>query len=78
MILKYDRLAGLLTLETDDDVILLGPMTHGTSKLIKEYGLSKSQVQEAVLTAFFNPGYPVNLDTIKKIATIIKRTGTNG
>lgn len=67
MYLYYDRIYKSFTLETDEAVEYLGPMTHALVKL-REKGLTNSQAQEATLQAVFNMGSPVNLDWIRKVA----------
>jgi hypothetical protein len=68
MYLYYDRISKTFTLETEESVEFLGPMTHALVKL-REKGLTCSQAREAALQAVFNMGAPVNLDWIRKVAT---------
>lgn len=67
MELFFDRLSETYTLDNGKEVIFLGPMTYTMQKLIKEYGLTDMDAREAVLEAFFNPGYAINLDNISWI-----------
>ena len=69
MFLYYDRVSDMLTLETEEEVVFLGPLTHALVRLRKEYDLTDSQAREAVLQSVFNQGAAVDLDIIKRIAT---------
>jgi len=69
MFLYYDRISQVFTLETEEEVVFLGPITHAQVKLRNEYGLTASQAREAVLQAIFNMGMEVDLDAIKRVAT---------
>jgi len=68
MYVYFDRIHQVFTLETDDEVELLGPMTHAQVKL-RQKGLTCSQAREALLQAVFNMGCPVDLDAIRKVAS---------
>lgn len=67
MLLSYDKTVKVFTLETDDAVEFLGPITHAQAKL-RHYGFSASQAREAVLQAVFNMGAPVNLEAVRRVA----------
>jgi hypothetical protein len=67
MYLSYDRINKVFTLETEDEVEFLGPITHAQAKL-RNYGFSASQAREAVLQAIFNMGAQVDLDAVRRVA----------
>lgn len=75
MYLYYDRLSKMFSLQAEDEVIFLGPITHAQLKL-KEYGCTTSQAREAVLRAMFNMGDAVDLDNVKRMATLINKNAT--
>jgi len=60
----------MFSLQAEDEVIFLGPITHAQLKL-KEYGYTASQAREAVLRAVFNTGDAVDLDNVKRMAKLI-------
>jgi len=66
MYVYYDRLSDMISLQTDEEVIFLGGLTHSQLKL-REYGLTIAQSRAAVLRAFFNGGDAVDLDNIKRM-----------
>jgi hypothetical protein len=68
MNLYHDRISGSFTLETEDEVLFLGPMTFALKKLKKDYGLTDSQAREAVLRAYALRGDAVDLDIVKRMA----------
>ena len=70
MYLFYDRLSKMFSLQTEEEVLFLGPITHAQLKL-KEYGCTASQAREAVLRAVFNMGDAVELDNVKRTAKLI-------
>jgi hypothetical protein len=67
MYLSYDRISKVFTLENEEEVEFLGPITHAQIKL-RHYGFSASQAREAVLQAIFNTGAPVDLDAVRRVA----------
>jgi hypothetical protein len=67
MYLSYDRINKVFTLETDEAVEFLGPITHAQAKL-RNYGFSASQAREAVLQAVFNGGAQVNIREVRRVA----------
>ena len=69
MNLYYDRISKMFTLETEDEVIFLGPLTHTLVLLRKKYELSADEAREGTLRAIFNAGFPVDIDNVKRIAT---------
>ena len=80
MYLYWDRIGQTMTLNTEDQVIFLGPPKHAQVRLEKEYGLTNSQAREAILQAMMNMGAEVDIDGIKKIASgdsRFYRTGGN-
>jgi len=68
----------MFTLETDEGVEFLGPMTHALVTLRKNHGFTPSQAREGILQAFFNGGDGVHMDQLKHIASLIKRVNKNG
>lgn len=76
MYLYYDRISKMFSLQAEDEVIFLGPITHAQLKL-KEYGCTASQAREAVLRAVFNMGDAVDLDNVKRMAKVIQKNETN-
>lgn len=68
MFLYHDRLSGSFTLETEDSVEFLGPMTHALRLLKTKYKLTDSQAREAVVRAYGLRGDAVDLENIKRIA----------
>jgi hypothetical protein len=68
MYLYYDRVSKMFTLDTGDDVVFLGPMTH-TLVNLRSYGLTDSQAREAALQAVFNMGAAVDLAIVRRIAS---------
>lgn len=75
MFLYYDRISKMFSLQAEDEVIFLGPITHAQLKL-KEYGCTASQAREAVLRAVFNMGDGVDLDNVKRMAALIVKNET--
>jgi len=79
MYLYWDRIGQTMTLNTDDQVIFLGPPRHAQIRLEKEYELTTSQAREAILMAMMNMGAEVDIDGVKKIAsgesTFYRRSG---
>lgn len=69
MYLYWDRIGQTMTLNTEDQVIFLGPPKHAQVRLEKEYGLTDSQAREAILMAMMNMGAEVDIDGVKKVAT---------
>ncbi len=68
MYLSYDRISKMFTLETEETVEFLGPITHTQAKL-RQYGFSAAQAREAVLQAIFNTGAQVDLEHVRRFAT---------
>jgi len=66
MYVYYDRLNNMISLQSDDEVIFLGPLTHAQLKL-REYGCTPAQARDAVLRAFFNTGAAVDIDNVKRM-----------
>lgn len=66
MYLYYDRVSKMCTLNTGDEVLFVGPVTHSVQKL-REFDLTLAQARAAVLTAVFNMGDAVDILTIKKM-----------
>jgi hypothetical protein len=55
--------------EDEDEVVFLGPISHALALLKStKYGFTESQAREGVLQAFFNSGFPVDMDVVKKIS----------
>jgi hypothetical protein len=67
----------MFTLEMDEGVEFLGPMTHAMVVLRKNHGFTPSQAREGVLQAFFNGGDGVHMGQLKHIAKLIKRVNKN-
>lgn len=70
MYLYFDRMSGMCTLQTEEETIFLGPITHSLLKL-QEYGFTAAQAREAVLQAVFNQGTSVDMDNISRMAKLI-------
>lgn len=70
MYLYYDRVSKMCTLNTGDEVLFIGPVTHSIQKL-REFDLTLAQAKAAVLTAVFNMGDAVDLLTIKKMTASV-------
>ena len=66
MFLYYDTYSNSLTLEVDDDVLFLGPITHAIVKL-QSYGFESSVAREAVLRAVFLHGDQVDMDNVVRM-----------
>ena len=75
MYLYYDRISKMFSLQAEEEVLFLGPITHAQLKL-KEYGCTASQAREAVLRAVFNMGDAVDLDNVKRMAKLINKNET--
>ena len=75
MQLYYDRVSGMYTLDTGEEIEFLGPMTYAMLKLKELASLTASQAREAILQAFFNTGEAVSLDNIKHMAKLITKRG---
>jgi hypothetical protein len=74
MYLYYDRVSKIYSLDTGEDAVFLGPITHALLVLQREYNLTQSQANEAVLRAFGNGGAPVDIDNVKRMAcTLISK-----
>lgn len=76
MYLYYDRISKMFSLQAEEEVLFLGPITHAQLKL-KEYGCTASQAREAVLRAVFNMGDAVDLDNVKRMAKLIEKNETS-
>ena len=68
MHLYYDRVSKMFTLDTEEDVEFLGPITNALVVLRHKFELTPSQAREATLQAFFNGGDAVCLDDVKRIS----------
>ena len=75
MYLYYDRISKMFSLQAEEEVLFLGPITHAQLRL-KEYGCTASQAREAVLRAVFNMGDAVDLDNVKRMAKLINKNET--
>ena len=68
MNLYYDRVSGMFSLDTGDDVVFLGPTTHALLSLKRKLNLSDAQAQQAIIQAVFNMGDAVDIEIVKKMA----------